>query len=150
MKKDFYKRIEHDLYNYNMYKIAIENLKRDIEYLKTSNEVRSIDGISYEEPRVSETYDINKIVEDAALSIHESIEYKEMTIKRLENKLESIDNAMKGLTDSEFSILKKRYIEGKLWHVVAYEVNYNERWCKELRRRAVNKLIIGIYGEGAL
>lgn len=146
-KKDkYYKEIEYKLYNYNMFKIGIENLKKEIEYLE-SDEVRSLNAITYDEERTGKTNKISNVIESTMLSISEKILFKEMNIKRLENKIQAIDRALEVLTDIEREVIKLRYIEGKQWYIVAYNVNYNERWCKELRKRAIDKLIIGIYGE---
>lgn len=147
IKDKYYKETEYLLYNYEMFKISIENLKEKIEFLKQEDGLK---GIDYNKDKISPTYKFTSIVEDTVLSLSEKIHYLEHSIRRMQSKIEAIDRALEGLTKTEKDIIEKRYFEGKPWYVIAYELNYNERWCKELRRRAISKIAIGIYGDTAL
>lgn len=146
----YYKETEHLLYNYRMFEISIKNMQDEIEYLKKEDDVRSVGGIRYDDFKPGPTFKITSSVEDVSLSITETIGYLEHIIKRIKSKLESVDRALEGLTDIERKIVSKRYIQGKQWYVVAYEVSYSERWCKQLRTEAIKKLAIGIFGDAAI
>lgn len=119
-------------------------MKKDIELLKEECGVGSIETDSIS---TSKTYKISSISEDTALSNVEKIEYLERSITKLENRLKRIDRTLEGLTEEERSILTSRYIEGKQWWVVAYKIGYSERHCKRLRTEAIEKMVIGIFGE---
>lgn len=143
----YYKETEYLLYNYKMFEISIKNMQQEIEFLKSEDGGR---GIAYDSIPISPTNKFSSSTEDIALSVTEKIDYLEHSIRRMNAKLESIDKAMEGLTEAEKDIIRKKYMLGKQWYVIAYEVSYNERWCKELRKRAISKMTIGIFGDTAL
>lgn len=147
IKDKYYKETEHLLYNYNMFQISIENLKQEIEHLKKEDGIKSVD---YQQATTSQTYQYKSVVEDIVLAVSDRIHCLERSIERMQNKIDAINRALDGLTKTERQIIQKRYFEGKPWYVIAYEVAYNERWCKELRRRAISKIAIGIHGDTAL
>lgn len=127
-----------------MKKIKIENLEKEIEYVKEDNELK---GISYDGVSTSPTNEVKSIVESTVLGNLEKIEYLEHLIKRHRIDIDKLDKAMEELEEVEQTILRERYTNSKLWWQVAGMVRYGERHCKRLRTIAVNKLVDGIYGE---
>ena len=138
-----YKKVEELLYNYKMLKISIENMKEDIEYLDKEDGLK---GISYDGTSTSKTNDTSDIVADVVLSKSEKRHYLEHQIECNQREIDSIDRAMEGLTDIERKIITEKYINSNQWWQVASKVCYSESWCKQLRGKAINKLIIGVYG----
>ena len=147
IKDKYYKETEYLLHNYKMFKISIENLRQDIKNLEKED---GLTGIDYRHEKTSLTYKFKSVTEDTALAVSEKKHYLQTSIERMQNKIDAIDRALEGLTGTEKEIIQKRYFDGKPWYVIAYEVAYNERWCKELRRRAISKIAIGIHGDTAL
>jgi DNA-directed RNA polymerase specialized sigma subunit len=143
---NYYKATEKFLYNYNSLKASIENMKQEIEEL----DYREISAVNYEKEPTGKTYDFHSITEEAGIRAAEKKKLLEKRIKATQSKLERIDRAIKALNDTERQIITERYINGKQWWQVAYTVKFNERWCKELRRRAVQKVAIGLFGEKAM
>lgn len=140
---DKYTRVENMLYNYKMYKISIENMEEEINALQ---EECGVGGIDFGSPS-GNTNKVSSITENTALSRSERIAYNRHQIERIERELSVIDRTIEQLTDLEKTIIIERYINSKQWWEVASIVCYSERWCKDLRKRAVNKLVVGIYGE---
>ena len=143
---NYYKATEKFLYNYNSLKASIENMKQEIEEL----DYREISAVNYEKEPTGKTYAFHSITEEAGIRAAEKKKLLEKRIKATQSKLERIDRAIKALNDTERQIITERYINGKQWWQVAYEIKYSEKWCKELRRRAVQKVTIGLFGEDAL
>lgn len=139
-----YKKVEELLSNYKMLVISIANMEQEIDHL---NKEDGMSGIAYDSISTSPTNKFSSSTEDVALSNSEKIHYLEHSIERIKRQIESIDRAMKGLTEIERIIIKERYIEGRQWYVVAYKSDCSESTGKRYRRSAINKLIIGIYGE---
>ena len=81
------------------------------------------------------------------LSRSEKIHYLERNIEYNKRQIEKMDKAMEGLSDDERTVIIGKYIEGKQWWQVAGMVRYSETHSKRIRRNAINKLIIGIYGK---
>lgn len=143
---NYYKATEKFLHNYNSLKASIENMKQEIEEM----DYREISAIDYEKEPTSETYAFHSATEESAIYAAERKNLLEKRIKITESKLERIDRAIEALNDTEKQVITERYMGGKQWWQVAYSVQYNERWCKEIRRRAVNKIAIGLFGEKAM
>lgn len=142
----YYKATEKFLYNYNSLKASIENMKQEIKEM----DYREISAIDYEKEPTSETYAFHSATEESAIYAADRKNLLEKRIKITEGKLERVDRAVSALNDTEREIINLRYIEGRQWWQVAYEVRYSEKWCKELRKRAINKIAVGLFGESAL
>lgn len=147
IKNSYYKSTESLLYNYNMLKVSIENMKLEIEETEKND---GTTGIKYDGVQTSPTFKFSSQTEDTSIRNIETIDLLKKRIEITENKIERVDNAIEALNGAEKDVIIKRYLEGKQWYIVAYEVNYNERWCKELRKRAIEKIAIGLYGYRAL
>lgn len=144
IKDRYYKETEYLLYNYKMFEIAIENMEKEIKLIESND---GIAGISYNGVNISPTHKFFSDTEDTALANSEKIHYLEHSIQAIKSKLESINRALKGLTEVERQIIHEKYIEGKQWYIVAYNASYSERHCRNLRRNAIEKIAIGIFGE---
>ena len=147
IKNSYYKSTESLLYNYNMLKVSIENMKLEIEETEKND---GATGIKYDGVQTSPTFKFSSQTEDTSIRNIETIDLLKKRIEITENKIKRVDNAIEALNGAEKNVIIKRYLEGKQWYIVAYEVNYNERWCKELRKRAIEKIAIGLYGYRAL
>lgn len=140
-----YEKVEELLKNYKMMKISIENMKQEIEYIKQNED--GISGIDYDGISTSKTHKFTSMVEDTVLSRSEKIHYLERNIAHNKRQIKKVDKAMEGLSDDERTVIIGKYIEGKQWWQVAGMVRYSETHSKRIRRNAINKLIIGIYGK---
>ncbi|NLY46846.1 MAG: hypothetical protein GX053_12795 [Tissierella sp.] len=144
MTINYYKKTEYLLYNYKMIEISIENMEQEIEYLKNND---GTSGLSYDGISTSPTNKTSNPTENVALSNSEKIHYLEHNIRKNKRLLDSVNRALEGLTNTERIILQQKYIEGKQWWQVSAMAGYSESWSKSVRKEAINKLIIGMYGE---
>lgn len=129
------------LYNYRPLKASIENMKKEINdlnyYICSSLKLDNIGGIGYK----------GSITEMAAINIQEKKNNTRFEIIKLENR---IDRSIEVLSEIEKYIIEEKYFEGQEWWKIAYELRYSERWCKELRRRALIRIAISLFGEKAM
>ena len=139
-----YESIENLLYNYRMLKINIEIADNQLEELKDED---GMTGISYDGISTSST----NLTSNPTLNVAErNITKEELILKRkekLEIKLNTLDRLIDGLSEIEKQIIIKKYIDGLQWWQVGYSVKYSERHCKRIRTDAINKLVVGLYGE---
>ncbi len=144
IKDKYYKSVEKLLYNYNMLKINIEIMDKQLEELKEEDGLTSIpfNGVS-----ISKTNKIHSQTEDTAMRKIEAEELLRKRKEKLENKLETINKLLTGLNDVERRIIVMYYIHGLQWWQIAYEVKYSERHCRRIRSEAICKLAVGLYGE---
>ena len=131
------------LYNYKMLQISIINMKQEIDFI---DEETGVGGMDYES-LPSNTNKINSITENIALSNMEKKEYLEMQIERNSRQLEKLDRTIKELSETQREVIIEKYIKGKQWYEVSGIVYKSERHCRQIRTDAINKLVIGIYGE---
>lgn len=147
VKASYYKETEYLLYNYDMFKMSIKNMNIEIENIKKEDGAK---GIAYDGVQSSPTNKFNSATENTALANIEKIAYLEHSIRSTEDRIESIDRTLKELTECERSIIIDRYIKAKPWYIVAYNVSYGERQCRNKRRDAIEKMAIGIFGDIAI
>lgn len=127
-----------------MLKINIEIADKQLKELKEND---GLSGISYDGIQVK----TNKTSDMTLNTAEKNITSEELILKRkekLQSKLDTIDLLLEGLNEVERIVIQKRYIEGLQWWQVAYSVGYGERHCKRIRTEAINKITIGLYGEG--
>lgn len=142
MEEMSYSQVEGILYNYKMIKASIENNKLKLENMELEDGSKAI---TYGQPS-SKTNKISNITECAAMK---NIEKKDKLKKKITldtNNIKMIDNALKGLSELERTIIEMFYIEDLEWWKVAAKVCYSEGWCKTKRREAINRILFSING----
>ncbi|KZL93803.1 sigma-70 family RNA polymerase sigma factor [Clostridium magnum] len=78
-----------------------------------------------------------------------SVSKKEMLksrIKHMETKMKQIDRALEILPDIEQKVIDNFYIKDKCYFQFCSELSVSERTCQRIKRRALNKIIISVYG----
>lgn len=138
-KKEFDKinEVESFLYNYKSIKLAIENLKMELDTIDET----IIGSIDYKEA-TGKTNKFNSNVESSFMKK----ELLKSRIKHMENKIEQIDKALAILPDIEKEIINYRYIEGKNYYEFTYKVYKSERQCRRIKDRALEKIVVVFFG----
>lgn len=129
--------VESWLYNYKSIKIGIENLKVEYEENKDIT-------IGSADPS-KETIITNKFNSSVENTIISS-ELLDNRVKYMENKIRKIDKALSSLSKEEYIVINNYYIEGKHIYEFTHEVNTSESTCKRIKKRALNKIRIALYG----
>ncbi|ABR48559.1 putative sigma factor [Alkaliphilus metalliredigens QYMF] len=145
---NYYKSTEKFLYNYNALKACIENMQCELEEMGEGNHI-GIRGLSVKE-KTSTTFEFNSMTENEAIN---SIERKDLLISRIHSikrKITRIDRAIESIDQNEREIIEKRYLMGKQWWEIAYEVKFSERHCKRIRNEAIEKIAVALFGEDVL
>lgn len=141
---NYYSITEEYLKNYKPLKASIENMRKEIEdldyYVASSPSLEYIGEKKYKQSST----------ENAVINIENKKKKIENNINSIESKLERIEKGIETLNETEKYVIVERYFEGRQWWVIAYKLKYSERWCKELRRRAVEKISISLFGEKAM
>ncbi|EJT6166367.1 DNA-binding protein [Clostridium perfringens] len=132
MTKEQKEKIKKLLSNYKTMKAQIECIDYEIDITK-----ECIEGLM--ELRDTESYIIEK---------NNEIEHKRAIKKRLDDYINSIDNVLNKLSDTERKIVELRYLEGKknTWKEISNIVGYSSDYCrKELLYNCINKICGIIY-----
>jgi DNA-directed RNA polymerase specialized sigma subunit len=143
---NYYKTTEKFLYNYRPLKISIENMESELKEL----EPLGASAIDYSKEKTGATYNISKQTEDEALHIITQKEILKDRIEKTKKKVERIEKGLSSLSPIEKEIISRRYFESEQWYEIAYKVKYHESWCKEIRKRAIIKLSVALFGVEAV
>ncbi|MDM0467650.1 sigma factor-like helix-turn-helix DNA-binding protein [Clostridium perfringens] len=117
MTKEQKEKVKKLLSSYRNMKAQIECIDFEINIIK-----ECIEGLR--ELRDTESYIIEK---------NNEIKYKRAKKKRLEDCVNSIDNALNELSDTERKIVELRYLEGKkhTWKEIGSIVVYSSDYCRK-------------------
>ncbi|MGU8655165.1 sigma factor-like helix-turn-helix DNA-binding protein [Clostridium perfringens] len=128
MAKEQKEKIKKLLSSYKTMKGQIECIDYEIDIIKECIE-------SLKNLRDTESYIIEK---------NNEIEHKRAIRKRLEDCINSIDNALNELSNTERRIVELRYLEGKkhTWKEIGNIVGYSSDYC---RKELLDKVLKSLY-----
>ncbi|HII4509550.1 probable sigma factor [Clostridium perfringens] len=127
MTKEQRVEIKNLLSSYKTMKGQIKCINYEIELLK--GHIEFLKGLRHTDSSIIES--------------NNEIEYKRAAKKRLEECINSIDNALNELNNTERKIVGLRYLEGKkhTWKEISSIVGYSSDYCrKEILDRTLNIL----------
>lgn len=132
-------RIIEWLKDYEAYKAGIENLKQSIEEIAEEGI-----GITYDKDPSGHTNKFSSVVENAVIKIDKlNIEHR---IKVMQNIVNNIDRALASLTDVERDVIINRCIKSQYYYQFCYKICVSERTAKRIKKVALNKMSIVIFG----
>lgn len=149
---NYYKATEKYLHSYISLKESIKNMQEQIEQM----EPLGMSGINYEGEKSSPTFKITSATENEAMDIMQEKELINKCITKTLDKVEKIEKALKILDDIESTVIKMTYFERteedrnyQAWEI-AGRANCSERWCREKKRIAINKISVMLFGVDVL
>lgn len=131
-----YNDIESWLYNYKIAEVAIENLKAELVVLDTLKSV----NIEIEGKGLGK---VSNSVED----IQAKKEKIKSRIMVMESKLNKLNKALDALKEEELYVIKSFYINQERYKEIGNKMQCSIISCKRIKKKALNKIIIGVYGE---
>lgn len=127
------------LRNYNAYKCGIENLNELVEDIAQEGM-----GIDYSKDKLSSSNAFSSIVESAVIRLDgKNIQRR---IKAMENVVHAIDKSLSKLSERERKVVMDKYINGKPYYQICYELYICERTAKYIRSEAIRKMTISMFG----
>lgn len=139
-KKINFKEIERILKNIKAYEAKIKDIELEISDLKDLQQI-SVKAINYDNLiKTNNLFSKTEIQAINDLEIQQTIELLEYKKRHFERFLKKIQNAINSLNDLERKIIKMKCFENKIWRAITFEVNIEERQCREIKKRALNKI----------
>jgi DNA-directed RNA polymerase specialized sigma subunit len=127
------------LKNYDYFKNSIAYLETNIiDIIETGL------GINYSKTKISKTNKFNSSIEIAILQIDKLNIYE--NIKKMKNTINAIDKAMLVLNEIEKSIIIHRCIKNQYYYEFCYKICVSERTAKRLRKQALGKMSLIVFG----
>ncbi|TCO78025.1 hypothetical protein [Marinisporobacter balticus] len=139
-KKVNMKKIEIILKNLKQYEAKIKEIELQIGDLKDMQYL-SLKGIDYE--NFIKTNNLFSKTEAQVLKdfeIQDKIDLFEFEKRHIERFLKRIHNAIESLTDLEKQIIQMKYMQKKIWRYITFEINIEERQCREIKNKAIHKM----------
>jgi len=137
---DNYKKTEQWLYKLNALKVYLEKLKQEYQELE---ELAEGTAIEYDKDKLCETYQFSSNTENMALELYK----KQTKIKHTKHRIDTLEKALSILSDTEREIIEQRYFAKEPWFNITYHVQYEERHCRRIRRRAIETLSVALFGD---
>lgn len=142
--EDKFKKTEARLYNYKFIEskqATLENQKKIIMLNDGSAAIR------YDKTLTSATNDVNSIMEDIAIDNLEEIEDINKKIKLLQIEKDTIEIALKQLSDEETKLFNLKYmsLEKKSIYQISKEMNVEKNNIYDKRTQLVNKIMDILY-----
>lgn len=128
--------VESWLCNFNTIEVAIENLEKELSMLDGSIQAQNTTLDGGRSSKISNTA-------ESILFKKELLKQKINTMTIRKNQLE---RAFEILNQDEFMVIRNFYIEGKRYREFIDDLALTLSSCKRIKKRALEKIIIAIYG----
>ncbi|WP_050608241.1 hypothetical protein [Clostridium niameyense] len=144
----FEHKIEKILNEYTTLINEIKNLELNIE--EVEKDYKGIGAISYSE-KTGQTFKINNSVEEEVINKEERIKYLKRIKRAKEIEVEKVNNALEVLNEKERRIIELKFFNErkKSWTNVSRRMDMCEAWCRNLKNRAIKKMIPVLFVEGS-
>ncbi len=130
--------------DYNWIVRSIEEANKEIEICKdTIDAARQLSAIDYSEEAVGGTSVMSDATYNAFQRVEEvskSLEYWNKRLSELYSKRQLILSWLDMLDHEERMIIEFKNIKNMKWYMVASAMNYSERQCKRIGRKALEKI----------
>lgn len=140
--QEHYQRTESLMYKYKFMKLGLENMEEELRASVTNNGVGSVDPGK----EVFKTNKFHSVTETAAIQNIETAKIKRLkkSILLSRRQLDKIDQILEELREEEREVIELFYFRGKQWFEIASKLNYSEKWCGMLRKKALEKISIAL------
>lgn len=144
-KQSAFQKTEILLYNYNSFKDAIKEKRKQIKEVKsygTKEKSKSITSFSS-----GGSFDIK----DEDEKIEDKVKQLENSITITKNFIKVIDSALDKIKDDKyFEIIKLKYLEGKKREEMAEVLDCDEKTISRNKNRLINKLKIDLFSDESI
>lgn len=145
LENSCFKFTEKLLYNYNEMGNHIENLEYDIKNLKAGKKV-AIRAIRYDDIRTSQTYNINRQIENEVIDMVAYVQDLEIEVYKEKRLKKQLDKAINNLNTIRKQIIDLRYNEGMGWTEMAQELYHDEKTLRKYKNQAVKSIAVELFG----
>ncbi|MCC2248894.1 sigma-70 family RNA polymerase sigma factor [Virgibacillus sp. AGTR] len=135
------KKLESHLKNYKIYKSAIRNLQKQLEFLVPELIVKYKNSCFNKNFRLSleQETTLDNISKEKAIKLCEYLFYYRVIVN-------SIDEAIEELNEIDYNFVVCRYIENYSIIQTSLELGYSEKYIFNIRKQVLNKLLISLNG----
>ena len=139
-----YRKTEKTLYSYPSICVSIKNMEQELAEIGAAHQI-TLTAVDYAKVMVDSCGGAG-FVEGYVLEFEREREDLIKRIEKAKSIMQKIDRSLGVLPDKERQVIEMRYFEGLSWDEVATKTAYTDRHCRRLKRLAIDKILIAMYG----
>lgn len=138
-KDKYYRIVEGMLYNYKTVKAEILNIDLDIQDIE--DDYTGCSAITYEE-RAAPTNKFNSFVENELIYKNCQTEQLKRMKRRLERKVERVDNMLSILTNEEYRLIELRYFQRLQFKEISKMLDKSDIYLISFRKKIIKEKLV--------
>ena len=135
-KDKYYRIVEGMLYNYKKLIIEIKDIDLDIQDIE--DDYTNCSAITYEE-RAAPTNKFNSSVENEMIYKNGKTEQLKRMKRRLERKVERVDNMLSILTNEEYRLIELRYFQRLQFKEISKMLDKSDIYLISFRKKIIKE-----------
>ncbi len=140
-------QVENRLKNHNSLVVSITNLQSELEALEATEADELEPGaIDYSKDKV-QTSGVGSTYENQVIRKVDKIEAIKRKIAQTQRKVDEVERALKVLNEAEREIVELKCIQCLPYFQFTYKIHRSERSAKYIKKEAIRKLAVALYGE---
>lgn len=138
-KDKYYRIVEGMLYNYKKLIIEIKDIDLDIQDIE--DDYTGCNAITYEE-RAAPTNKFNSSVENEMIYKNGKTEQLKRMKRRLERKVERVDNMLSILTNEEYRLIELRYFQRLQFKEISKMLDKSDIYLISFRKKIIKEKLV--------
>ena len=137
------------LKDYNLFKVTIKNMNKDIEAQQKILDYGSAAPIAkYGDSPKGGGGELNTVemAADDRIKRQEEIYMAMINRDDIQRHIDRIDNAVDSLEDEEREVLQEHYFEGDSWEHIGRNRHYSEQWARKKGGKALKQVAFILFG----
>lgn len=138
-------QVENRLKNHNSLVVSITNLQSELEALEAT-EADELGAIDYSKDKI-QTSGVGSTYENQVIRKVDKIAAVKRKIAQTQRKVDEMDRALSVLNEAEREVIELKCIQCLPYFKFTYKIDRSERWAKYIKKEAIRKLAVALYGE---
>lgn len=145
LQSNCFRFTEKILYDYKHMESHINQLEELRKEIKSENYI-AIRAITYDDLKVSPTYNISNAVMDGVIDPVKVVQEIEIDIYHEKSLMKKVNRAINNLDTFRKNVIEYRYIKRMDWTTMAQELHSNEKTLRKYKKQAVKSIAIELFG----
>lgn len=145
---DYHQVIERYLREYNYFRVAIDNLEKDLKDKQEEISTISAPIAKYGDSGGGCYSEETKIEQEAfrRMKIENDISDIQYNLKELKRLIEKIDKAVKELEKDQQEAIELIYMQRMTLYEASARMNYSTDWCRKIKNKAIRHIAQMVFG----
>lgn len=145
LRDECFKFTEKLLYQYKHMKSHVEQLEYLKQSIKSEDNI-AIRAITYDDIKVSPTYQISNAVRDGVIDSVKVSQEIDIDLYHEKSLIKKIDKAINNLDPIRKEVIELKYFEQKGWKIIISKLPGDEKTLRKYKKQAVTSIAIELFG----